>query len=382
MDLTALLLRAGARRPHVLVAAAVGGTGVRLAVEAALARRGWPAAGGPADADILVVAGVPGPELAPVVERIWRQIPAPRARASIACPSRTDATLDAAAAQLALLGHQRIVARVTDRPPDHGGDEHEAPGDDEHGDDERGDEQGTDEGGDGEHDGHAGMEMPGGRPMAEMAEDRDGLMLDRLHLPLGPVLLDWPAGLVLRLTLQGDVVQEAEAAVLDAGRGAPFWDRQGHARVRELDALARFLGVAGWADAAARARRIRDAALAGADVADPVAVLVRRVRRSRTLRRLVTGIAAGPVDVAGWLERRLAAVDAPGVGSSRAAVGDLPELLAGAELAAARLVVAALDPDTEPAGTAGALTIEVPRGEATSGEVPSGEMPGGEVSGG
>jgi hypothetical protein len=315
VDLTAGLLRFAARRPHVLVATAVGGTGARLAVEAALARQGWPSVGGPADADVLVVAGTPGPGLGPVVERIWRQIPAPRTRAAVDESGRVDRDLVAAAARLADVGHQRTSGRAENPQQEHG---------------------------DGETD------MPGGRPMAETGEDRDGLMLDRLHLPLGPVLPDWPAGLVLRLTLAGDVVQEAEVEVLDAGRGTPFWDRPERARARELDALARFLGVAGWADTAARARRLRDAALAGADVAGPTAELVRRVRRSRTLRWLVRDIAAGPVDVAVRLAERLSAVEVPDGAPPRPPAADLPELLAGAELAAARLVVAALDPDTEP----------------------------------
>ena len=80
MDLTALLLRLAAKRPHVLVVPVPGATDVRLAVEAALARRGWPVATGPADADVLAVAGSPGPELAAVIARVWEQVPAPRAR--------------------------------------------------------------------------------------------------------------------------------------------------------------------------------------------------------------------------------------------------------------------------------------------------------------
>ncbi|WP_219420380.1 hypothetical protein [Pseudonocardia nigra] len=201
------------------------------------------------------------------------------------------------------------------------------------------------------------MEMPGGLPMADLGEDRDGLMLDRLHVPLGPVLPDWPPGLVVRVVLQGDVIQEAEVEVLDAPAASPFWLEPGWAVVRELDALARFLSVAGWADEAARARRIRDDLMAGMPVeqkAPSVMTLVGRVRRSRTLRWLVRRIGAGDVDVAVRLERRLAAVQAAVTGPRapdvpRAAVDDLPDLLVGTEFAAARLIVAVLDPDTEPA---------------------------------
>lgn len=197
--------------------------------------------------------------------------------------------------------------------------------------------------------------MPGGLPMADLGEDRDGLTLDQLHLPLGPVLPDWPAGLVVRLTLQGDVIQEATAEVLDAGHVQPSSWPSGDGVARELDGLARFLGVAGWGDAAAHARRLRDARLSGgpADgLAKPVAELVRRVRRSRTLRWLIRGIPAGPSDVAALLEARLAAIeamltvpDAPV--TPRAQVGDLPDLLVGAEFASARLIIAAVDPETD-----------------------------------
>ncbi|GAA0922143.1 hypothetical protein [Pseudonocardia zijingensis] len=201
------------------------------------------------------------------------------------------------------------------------------------------------------------MELPGGLPMADLGDDRDGLRLDRLHVPLGPVLPDWPPGLVVRTVMQGDVIQEAAAEVLDAGSGRPFW-RHAHPAARELDGLARFLGVAGWADAAARARRLRDELLAGASaehVRGSAAALLRRVRRSRTLRWQLRGLPAGPTDVAALLDGRLAAVEAAvsaaagsaGRRASRAALDELAGLLVGSELAAARLIVAAVDPETE-----------------------------------
>ncbi|WP_433473669.1 hypothetical protein ACQPZP_33380 [Spirillospora sp. CA-142024] len=51
--------------------------------------------------------------------------------------------------------------------------------------------------------------------MADRADDRDGLKLDVLHVPLEPALASWPADLVVHLTLQGDVVQAAEVGVMD-----------------------------------------------------------------------------------------------------------------------------------------------------------------------
>lgn len=381
MDLTRILLRLGSRRPHVLLVPAVGGTAVRVRVEAELTRRGWPLATGPADADLLVVAGTPGHDLAPIVDRVWTLVPAPRARVDIAEPDDVDAALGTGAALLADADHQR--APVHDNPsvhlPDaahadhptaqhavghHGsGPEASAHGGAQ-GPDEHGGHHGTDhhdgdpgagepDGGNGGHGAHGGgMEMPGGLPMADLGPDRDGLTLDRLHVPLGPVLPDWPAGLVVRVVLQGDVIQEARAELLDRDRAGVFWDGPPRRAARELDALARLLGVAGWADPAARARRLRDELLAGSPpdrVAGPAAALVRRVRRSRTLRLLVRGIPAGETNLATLVEQRLDAAEAAlssGATPVRGKVAELAGLLVGAELAAARLIVAAVDPET------------------------------------
>jgi hypothetical protein len=214
--------------------------------------------------------------------------------------------------------------------------------------------------------------MVAGLPMAELGADRDGLTLDRLHVPLGPLLPDWPAGLVVRVTLQGDVIQEASAEVLDVGLAKPFeWPSPA---ARELDGLARFLGVAGWPSAAGQARRLRDAVLAGDQVEAEAAALLRRIRRSRTLRWLIRGIPAGATGLAALLAARLAAIEAalpavprPEVADSTpeprhggfapvepeyghhaaAGLAGLAELLVGTELAAARLIVAAVDPDVD-----------------------------------
>jgi hypothetical protein len=71
------------------------------------------------------------------------------------------------------------------------------------------------------------------------------------------------------------------------------------------------------------------------------------------LRWLVRGIPAGRTDVAGLLEQRLAAIEAAlasgteGAAGARPTIHELADLLVGAELAAARVIVAAADPDTE-----------------------------------
>ncbi len=209
--------------------------------------------------------------------------------------------------------------------------------------------------------------------MADLGEDRDGLALDRLHVRLGPVLPDWPTGLVLRTTMQGDVIQEAAAEVVDGSLGSAFWDRPQRAAARELDALARFLGVAGWARVAARARWLRDGLLGNvvddlaADYAAGAQDLVRRVRRSRTLRWSVRGLRAGPIDLLAAVEHRLGAIEAalsdPSmVSAARPSAAELPDLVVGAELAVARLIVAALDPDTEAAVDAATRDEEGRRG--------------------
>jgi hypothetical protein len=272
-----------------------------------------------------------------------------------------------------------------------------------------------------DHGGVASMHMGGmhmhmatgpvrGLPMAHEGDDRDGLRLDRLHVPLGPVLPDWPAGLVVRLTLQGDVVQEAEPEVLGGGGGS-FWDEPwrraaagervatGDAARRRaaahLDSLGRFLSLAGWGAAAAAARRLRDDILAGVPpgrLRPDARRFGRRVGRSRTLAWLTEGLgelsagdAAAAVtggqatgDVTARYRRWCAGLDVAvsaledasplrpaSLEPPRGAAGDdgapsagmlalLPGLLAGAELAAARLIVASLDPDLDelPARTA------------------------------
>ena len=199
---------------------------------------------------------------------------------------------------------------------------------------------------------HMDMPLPGGLSMADVADDRDGLALDVVHLPLGPVLPEWPAGLVVDVELQGDVITSATARVLDAVEFRPPAPARGAAAVRDLDALARVLAIAGWPGPATRARMLRDRLRRGEPVAD-LARLVRTVRRSRVLRLMLRGTASGAgVDVADLLEQRLVRIEARAAGTpvddpERPGPADLGARLAGAEFAAARLLVAALDPDID-----------------------------------
>jgi hypothetical protein len=403
VGVTGLLVRAGAARPHVLVAAMPGGAAVRLAAEEQLRRRGWPVALSPADADVLLVAGVPAADIAASVQATWAAVPAPRVRALVTSPGEVAAALDAARAELATgaprwlpAGDAAVLAGVNGGAASGSGGSHGARAMASH--------QDT---------GDMDMGMPGGLPMAERGEDRDGLKLDRLHVQLGPVLPDWPAGLVVGLTLQGDVVQYAEACAVGlAGGAGSFWTepwrraaggepvitgvaarRRGAAH---LDSLARFLGLAGWDDAATTACALRDDALGGGPVSSlglAVRRLAVRVARSRVLAWSTRGAGTlrpdeaaaagvtGPAWRAGgdvtaryrcWC-RELAGLTAafddgsrldPAVlepprgrldgarAPSASLLAVLPRLLAGAEFAAVRLIVASLDPDLDelPAG--------------------------------
>ncbi|MCM4083823.1 hypothetical protein [Paractinoplanes hotanensis] len=207
-----------------MLAVAPGATAARLAVERELTALGGVVAVSAADADLLIIIGEPGAELADAHEDVWRQLPGPRARAHVVRPDEARTVLAAATTQL-----------CDPRQAQQAGQRHD-------------EWQTTDLGG--AH-GDDGMQMPGGLMMADRSPDRDGLGLDALRVSWGPVLVDWPAGLVMNLTLQGDLVQQAEARVLPAA-GSPaesFWDAgasaQRHAAAH-LDSLGRLLSVAGW----------------------------------------------------------------------------------------------------------------------------------------
>ncbi|MFE0803324.1 hypothetical protein [Streptomyces sp. NPDC058812] len=437
MGLTAVLTRAAAVRPRVLLVTTPGGTPVRLAAEKELRSRDWPSASTPAGADLLLVAGPDCSRLGPALDRLWQDMPRPRVRVRAVTADEVASVLETGRARLATPegDHGESDREESDRG-DPAWQHDEGPKGGDH-DGERDSRDGPGHrGSDDDHAGHAGhghaghghaghghgdTEMPGGLPMAEQGEDRDGLTLDRLHVPLGPFLADWPAGLTLRVVLQGDVIQRADLDEPPAGGPAdPFWSRPwiraakgepvgvGEAARRRaaahLDSLGRLLSVAGWPAEAVTARRLRDDLLEEAPasaVLPRVERFARRVGRSRTLYWLTRG-----VGLLGAADARAAGVTGPAV---RAAGGDvparyrqwlidvmddvqqldatapldpvaqesprgrwdaehppsaalarlLPRLLVGAELGAARLVVAGLDPDPDELA---ACRLEVTRG--------------------
>ncbi|WP_194074721.1 hypothetical protein [Streptomyces barkulensis] len=407
-NLSERLAAPAARSPRVLLVACPGATAVRLAAEAAVAGLGGRPAGSPAEADVLLVAGEPSEEMRAAVDTVWGQMPEPRVRGEVSRPRDAGAVLRGLLPALTGPGQEAEAARRDDEwgmsggedgHGGHGGGGHEG-GHEGHGGGHEGGHEGHGEhgGGDGGgHGDHGGMRMPGGLMMADRAEDRDGLKLDVLHVPLGPVLPGWPAGLVVDTVLQGDVVQRAGGRALPfAGPGGPpFWQADGDHPVPpgartaacHLDSLGRLLTLAEWEDAAAGARRLRDRLLAG-EPAEAVRTDFgpwrRRVERSRTLRWATDGIGvltpadavrlgvSGPAvrsrpphdATARWLrwlaetDEALAGGQAPGGGprGHRAPDGSPPsrglldaavELMPGLELFTARLLVASLDPDPD-----------------------------------
>ena len=361
MDLRNALLRAAAARPHVLVVGGVGTDRLRARVEQDIARRRWPVATAPADADVLVVVGRPGPELDAVIDGVWAAVPAPRSRARITGEDEVASALEAAVRALSDLTAQHALAPRDGSPTAH---TDTSPGEqDVHADEQTGHDGHS--GGHHHHDG--GMELPGGLAMADLGEDRDGLALDQLHVALGPVLPEWPSGLVVDVVLQGDVIQQARSRFLDLeDRDAP--ERLPDA-ARALDSAARVLALAGWDGPAARARGLRDALLFGrvdgSRDLEELDDLRRRVRRSRLLRWMLRSAEAGRCEVLETLhDKLLSARSAVAEAGGEALVSvDLPALdarLLGAEFAAARLIVAVADPQPQPA-----LTRPADRGGAS-----------------
>lgn len=327
--------------PRVFVVTGIGGRPARLATERVVRLRGWRTALSPAEANMLVLCAPQHHGLDDVIGRLWGQLPCPRSRTHVSRPDEAEAQLDAAAAALTDLPHQ--LEQAATRPvvpaaePDNHRSGHES------------------------HSGHAGhdmggMDMPGGLAMADRGEDRDGLKLDQLHVSLGPALPDWPAGLVVRLTLQGDVVQQAHVAAPTYHAPAPPLAQYGP--VERLDSMQRLLAVAGWPAAAMTARRLRDDLAAGASASDlrrEYGRWSRRVRRSRLLHWATDGVGVLGAEVpeqlrgdatARWM-RWLDDVEVAPASLARTAVDVLPRLLVGQEVAAARLIVASLDPDID-----------------------------------
>jgi hypothetical protein len=334
VGLTERLARLAFSRPHILLAPVPGGTGVRVAVERFARERGWPLAASSANADLLVVCGPSHGWLADAVGQTWTQVPAPRELIRLhELDDEAEQQLVAAASALLDLAAQRSMLPATlDIPQPEAQAGH--------------DMGGHDMGGHGHHM-HGGPVA--GLSMADRVSDRDGLMLDQLRVPFGPFLPAWPAGLRLWLCLQGDVVQAVEVDFL-GGHGQSFWSVPGRENASLLDRLAALLVVAGADGLALAATRLRDAELAGTAQPGEVSALAGRLRRSRLLRRATDGVGVLSAEDATdrwlrWLDalehREASPVD------TTALLRQLPGLLAGHEVASARLAVASLGLDLD-----------------------------------
>ena len=439
MDLTARLRRFSSRPAPSASGRGAGGGGTRLAVERYARERGWPAAESPADADVLAVVGATDVGLPSVVAVLESQDSTPWIRLDLLEAGSVVAKLDAAPDRLAAWspglsgpggrrsqpggsdgdvagehdGHGEHPTHPADLPEPQESATHEMGGHEMGGHEMGGHEMGGHEMGGG-HEHHMGAVA--GLGMAGRAPDRDGLKLDVLHVPLGPVLPYWPPGLRLSLAAQGDVIQEAVVETVGvAASGPSFWDQPAvralagdRVRVGEiarrraashLDSLMRLLGVAGWEGPAMRCAVLRDRVLEG-EPAGPLTAMFRplgrRVAGSRVLRRMTEGLGeldgracdragvSGPAAIAAgdvwaraqqWVRSTeedlarsddkswVADVEGPrgrldrAEPPSLALLGVLPELLVGAELSGVRLIVASLDPDlaelaSQPAVTA------------------------------
>uniref|UniRef100_A0A5Q5CLA1 Uncharacterized protein n=1 Tax=Mycobacterium sp. (strain JLS) TaxID=164757 RepID=A0A5Q5CLA1_MYCSJ len=456
MDLNRWLAKCAARRPHVFLAELPGNWALRVATQNLIAARGWRQAVSPADADVLAVCGTAADdEFDDLIDRLWDQLPGPRARVDIRDLSATSSQLDRAAGVLidtrwqrtdalnrtqsaapmpqhdagteahhmphSATGHGHPADNVSSETAHGGDDANGHDGSDDHathdqkrqgdasphgGSDRHHPEQDSheptdhsahqhhdhgahgDPGEDGHHDmGHSGhhhmdhsdMDMaPAGIALAQGGEDRDGLEMDALHVRLGPFLAYWPAGLMLRCALQGDVITAAQPHLMGAASNEQPQPPLGSwmQAARHTDHVIDLLVLAGWPRAAARARRLRQVLLddpvdnlEASKQADALATVVRRSRVLRWALRDLAPIAGDDSDRYGLaaalggdtydrLLTRLDVVqravrdeaDAAQLHVPDSAVEHmLPDLVEGLDLATARLVIAGLGIELSPA---------------------------------
>lgn len=350
------------REIHVLLVERPGWALTRIAAERALATRGWRVAGSAADADALLCCGEPGPELDPLVERLFAQLPRPQARERAYHPGEVAAALDQIAAAL----------RADDPAPD--------PTEDEPARAEDADQPAVDDADMNHADMDNGdMSGPGGIPLAGGDQDRDGLEMDVLPVRLGPVLPAWPAGLVLSVTLAGDLISDCHAGLIGLQTEAALRlqvSRREHAALA-ADRIGWLLLLAGAGRAERQLRQVRDGLLDGAEIpwcAGRLRRLADRVSRSRLLGwslRDLGRIDQGSLremdhpldwsgDVLDRLHRRLSGLsellaeltdptvrsDLPeGPSMNRAGLDLVADTVRGLDLGAARLVIASIDID-------------------------------------
>lgn len=318
-DILGAAARLGAARPHVMLIELPGGRAVRRSAEDALDDRGWRRAPSPGAADVLLVAGETTDPLAPYLDRVWAQLPGPRAQLEIGEAGEVEAALDGVVAHLE---DARAQDEDADRRPDprwvHRADGEPA---------------------------EPGHMAPAGIPLAEGAQDRDALEMDVLRVPFGPALDHWPAGLVMHAELHGDIVADARLTWL-GHEGPPATESERTARV--LDAGASVLALAGDERRARGVRLLRGQVLAraadgpGAELEEQLRAAMARLERLLRSRLMRASLGLPAQIVADQLAERTV----PGARGSIAALhdADLRRTMIGRDVGEVRLLAAALSP--------------------------------------
>ncbi|MDY8110887.1 hypothetical protein U0C82_17245 [Fulvimarina sp. 2208YS6-2-32] len=182
---------------------------------------------------------------------------------------------------------------------------------------------------------------PYGRPMAMTSDDlRDGLALDTYTARFGPFLPMFPPGLLLEMTLQGDVIQAAKVL------RPPLSQKAEENAPAALSRLARLLDLLGLPALGQRTRL----AVAGDRSSSTLEKLGRAIRWSGAMLAIPPGL--GAVEGQGDLSARLNDLLAVAGGSSPATRPELPEsahlssLLPGLEWSEAMLVLNSFDDKT------------------------------------
>ena len=192
--------------------------------------------------------------------------------------------------------------------------------------------------------GQGGMGMMGGtpygRPMAMTSDDlRDGLALDTYTARFGPFLPMFPPGLLLEMTLQGDVIQTAKVL------RPPLAQARANDVPAALLQLARLLDLLGLPALGQRARL----AVAGDQSSSTLDKLGRAIRWSGAKLSIPRGLAA--IEGHGDLRTRFDDLIAVAGGFSPAMRHEMPEaahlssLLPGLEWHEAMIVLNSFQPD-------------------------------------
>lgn len=308
---TALRRLAAAAVARHLRALVVPGPEALRARQLDLERLGIRVAAGPRQADVLVVVGALPPQLRAAATVAYAQMPRPRAILAIAAgpleplpaadvaAGATQPELAEAVAELRLhIANAAFAGHVEDfdAPALHGGGDGRGPGvEPEH------------RHGHGHDHGHGAMDFMSMVAMTEgLPRGRDGLPMERIEVPFGPLFPGLPGGLTLTLTLAGDGVAGARVGNATAPRalvpGARTPVAEFVERLTDLDPLTpvsyRLLAC----------RAVEDAARASVPEAEARARRI-ALERERAASHLSWLCRLGRQLGLGWLERRAARLE-------------------------------------------------------------------------